>query len=243
MTKPADGSEMKKSIAEAVREALAEKEAADRQSKVEELLNSAEDTVRDLTETIQGKEAELAAASEERNELLAQVEELKAKADELEAKLADANKSSEELQERASTAEAELHKIAADRALEVRMANLEEAKVAKSGEKREAQAERVRGMSDEEFAAYKEELIELRQAVEAELKEKAANSEGADESEDEGDGVEVAAADIEGARRSAEGEAAANTLNVETASEDLRAKFARFGKAMAANLSKDPRDQ
>ena len=59
-----------------------------------------------------------------------------------------------------------------DRAAEVRMADLEDAGVARSD--RDSQVTKVREMTDEDFASYKDELVSIREAVVAEL-EKARN--------------------------------------------------------------------
>lgn len=223
-------------IREAVREALAEKEEANRLEKVEELLQTAEDTINELTSTINKKDSELAASTEAQEDLKAKLEELQTKHAELEEKLAAAGNTTQELEERASKAEKELADIAADRQLELRMAELEEAKVSSTDdERRKAQADRIRGMSDEEFAAYKQELVELRSRLEAELVKTNTEEASKEEVEDEG-GEGVAPADLEKARKEQAAAAAAATLNIEVASEDIKSKYAKLGMAMAERL-------
>lgn len=217
-------------IREAVAEIMAAKEDAERFNTIEALLTDSQGTINGLTDVISEKEQELATSTEEVTALKAKVEELEAKAEEFLAQLADASKASEELTERATVAEKELAGIAADKALAGRMAELEEAKVALSGEKREAQELRVRGLDEEEFAAYRDERVELRALLAAELKEAAS---AAAEGKDDNKGVtaeEVAAVAAA---------AAAATLNVETASASVLSKYADFGETLAASMRGD----
>lgn len=217
-------------IREAVAEVMAAKEDAARFNTIEALLNDSQSTINELTESISEKELELATSSEEVTALKTKVEELEAKAEEFLAQLADASKTSEELTERASLAEKELAGIAADKALAGRMADLEEAKVALSGDKREAQETRVRDMGEEEFAAYRDERVELRALLEAELKEAAS---AADEGKNDDKGVTAEEAAAVAAV------AAAATLNVETASASVVSKYLDFGETLAASMRGD----
>ena len=160
-------------IREAVSQIMAAKEDAERVNTIEALLNDSQKTITDLTESIETKEQELSASAEEVTVLKTKVEELEAKAEECQVMLTDAKKGADALEERASVAEKELAGLEAARALVGRMVELEEAKVALSGEKRAGQEDRVSTMTEEEFAAYKEERTELRAELEAELKEAA----------------------------------------------------------------------
>lgn len=207
-------------IREAVNEIMAAKEDADRVNTIEALLNDSQKTITDLTEVITNKESELAASAEEVTNLKAKVEELETKAQEFQGMLAESQDGAKVLEERASAAEGELASIAADRALAGRMAELEEAKVVLSGDKRTAQEERVRNMSEEEFASYKEERTELRAQLEAELKEAAS----ATDSDAAGDSADDVAA------------AAAVTLNVENASASVQNKYLNFAETLAASM-------
>ena len=91
-------------VREAVKEALAEKEEAQRLLKVEELLVAAETAVKDLTDSVTSKEEELASATEQCEALKTQVEELQTKATELEEKLNQAGEESKGIEERAVAA-------------------------------------------------------------------------------------------------------------------------------------------
>lgn len=234
-----DMEKLKGGIREAFREALAEKEEENRLSKVEELLGQAEATINGLADVVTQKEGDLASISEDRDSLAALVEELKTKAAELEAQISVSSKETEDLEERASLAEKKLADIEAEKRLTGRMVELDEAKVALSGEKREAQSARICEMSDEAFVSYKEERVELRSDLEAQLKSEAAAvvaaaaGEGAQrQGEENGEGV--IPADLDKAYKATAAAAAAATLNIEVVSEDLKSKY----REMAENLAK-----
>lgn len=231
-------------VREAVREALAEKEEAERLSKVEDLLNTAEATINGLTDTISQKDEELASVADQRDSLKTLVEELQTKATELDEKLAQAEEEKRVIEERASVAEQELASLEANRRLAARVSELEEVKVLKSDEeKRVVQTARIRDLSDEEFASYKEELVELRSDLEEELRKEAAEATDVGDDTDGavaaagGDVVEVAPADL-GNKETASAAAAA-LLNIEVPSEDITSKFQAFANQMAKQFVSD----
>jgi hypothetical protein len=123
-----------------------------------------------------------------------------------------------------------------DKAAEERMKQLEEAGVSSGSE---SQVAKIREMSDEEFASYKEERVELRNAVIAELE---ANKEAPAEEAAEEEVEEEAAAEEEAAEEEVEtppaevdpNKAISAALNMESIpSTDLVSKYAEMGKAMA----------
>lgn len=211
-------------IREAVADIMSAKEDAERVHAVESLLQDSQNAITELTDAVKSKDLELAASSEEVISLRDKIEELELKAAEFQATLAESKQETVEVTERASVAEGKLADIAADASQAARMGELEEAKVALSGEKRPAQEEKVRGMGEEEFASYKEERIEFRAQLEAELKEAAS-----------------AAEDLKGpiSDEAVNAEGAIVTLNVETASETLTEKYRNFGKHLAASMLED----
>ncbi len=219
---------------EAVREAMAEKEEADRLSKMEELLTTATAETGALTEVLATKEEEIVSASGERDSLAAQLEELRIETEKLKDALVAASKDNEKLEERASTAEATLAGIEAEKNLAGRMAELEEAKVIKAEDKRTAQEDKVRGLSEEEFATYKEELVDFRTEWEAEkavAEKEAASKEQADEKAEA-----VADAEKEKAQKEEASAAAAAALNIEVASESTLKKYLSWGKQLADDM-------
>ena len=116
------------------------------------------------------------------------------------------------------------------------MTELAEAKVAKSDEEAlEAQKTRVRGMSNEEFASYKADLVEIRKSVEDQVR---AELEAASNKNKSEDGLDVAPADLDAASR----ENAAALPDVEGSGvDDISAKYQSFGNAMAKAMRKDDR--
>jgi len=224
-------------IREAVREALAEKEEANRLAKVEELLTDAESTINELTQVVAAKDEELSTASVSSEALKAKVEELETKLADLGNKLDETEKSREDNEKRATAAETELASIAAENRLAGRMAELEAEKIAVSGEARVAQEERVRELSDEEFNAYKTERVELRNQLEAEFKTAAEAAAAATGNTDTAKG-DTLPADIEKARKEDAAAAAAATLDVEVASESIKNKYLEMANTMAERLRK-----
>ena len=214
--------DFQKEIRDALKEAVAGVSEESRLDKVSALLEKADSTISELIETVELKDDELSKSEEAmaalKKEVLdldhAQVKEL----ERLTSELKEAQEKAVAAEERATKAESELTGISHDRRLELRVAELAEAKVLKAGEKLEAQKTRIRAMSDEDFAAYKEELVDLRQAVEAAL-------------QDQGDeGVNIAPPVIDKG-------AAAGVLNVEQMNNaDRKSQMAEFGQALAKLL-------
>jgi len=219
---------------------FSEKEEAEVRRKTEEALQRSAETISELTTALEGKNSES-------EEVATQVEELNTKIAELTSELEAAQDEKASADEKLTEAENTIEEMKKDKAAEARMAELEEAGVA-SG--KEAQTARVREMADEEFVAYKEERIELRSAVIAELEssegseeegaEEGSEEEGAEEgSEEEGaeEGSEEGSEEEEVDTPPAEidpGQAVSAALNFETVpSSDVMSKYAEMGKAMA----------
>ena len=218
-------------IREVFKDMVAEQEQDVRLAKAEEVLKTAEATISNLTDTISKRDEEIATAADESNSLKARVEELEAKARELEEQLTKATEDNEGLTARAEASEKELAGIAAERRLEVRIAELSEAKVAQAGEKLEEQKAKIRDMQDEEFASYKEELTSFRALLEEQLREETAST--SEETAEET--VEVAPAKIS---ESTKEEAAVAALNVEGDAPTKEDQYLDMGKAMAARIAK-----
>lgn len=222
-------SEMNDKVRDAVKEELKKHEISEQLGEVEAQLELAQTSITDLTEVLAAKDGELAKLTEERSELLKQLATLDEKLKGLEAKVAEVEKLGTDFEQRAVAAETALADISKDRALEVRMRELEEAKVAKRGEKLQLQKAKVREMSTEEFAAYRDELVEVRAEVEASFKAAAAV-----EDEKPADEIVTPPADLSAAGK----EAAA--LNVEGATvESFKDRVRLLGEAMANKIQKD----
>lgn len=218
---------------------FSEKEEAEVRRKTEEALQKSAETIGELTAALEEKNSES-------EEVATKLEELEAKVAELQTELEAAQTEKASADDKLAEAEQTIEEMKKDKAAEARIAELEEAGVS-SG--KEAQMAKIREMNDEEFAAYKEERIELRNAVIAELEsnqpekevseeeneEASEESEEASEenneeeaSEEEGEEVDTTPANVD------PGHAISAALNFETIpSKDVVSKYAEMGKAMA----------
>jgi chromosome segregation ATPase len=209
----------------AVESALVAREGDDRAASIEASLEKANTMVTDLKDAIESKAAELAAREEDNTELKAQLEELVARVAELGEKLAKTEEEKKSLETRATAAEEHLSDLAKESKLTQRLCQLEEAKVAKSGDKLDAQLAQVKELSDEEFASYLEDRVELRASIEESMIAQATVA-GDEE-------VEIAPADVERALT----EVAALVPNIEeTPEETIEDMYAKLGNAMAASV-------
>ncbi len=207
-----------------------------RLDKLNQLVATAESTISELLENVKSKDGELAKSDGDRKVLADQVEELVAKNKQLEEQLAareaelkDTDDKRASAEQRATAAEAVLTEAAAVRTLEARIAELAEAKVLKSGEKLDAQKTKVASMSDEEFASYRDELVDVRSEFEASLKVVATDAVVAD--------ADAGVVDVAPPQITVETAAAGALLDVESVEPStLKSEAARFGAALAKRL-------
>lgn len=243
--------ELKSEIESVVTSIFSEKEEADIRRKTESALQESAEKVQDLTTCLEERNEEISTLTET-------VTEREEKIQNLESELEAAKKEVEESNDKLTGAENALEEMKKDRAAELRMTELVEAKVVDSD--KEAQLVKVREMADEEFATYRDERIALRQAVIDELaaareeegsdegaegSPKEGSEEGADEGSDEGseDGSEEGSG--EGSEEGLEpanidpGQAVAAALNMEIIpTADMITKYSELGKAMAVRMTK-----
>jgi len=247
---------LKQDVEAAVAEIFSQKEEAEQKARTEEALQKSADIIVELTEALEVKNAE---ASEKADEIV----ELEDKLVNLNSELEAAQKEVTEANEKLANAEKAIEDMKKDKAAELRMSELTTAGVVRSD--KEGQTAKVREMSDEEFAAYRDELIDIRKAVEAELA-KAANeteeeeaaegtpatetSESAPEAEEEENEEAAGEEDAESSDEASEEEetppanvdptqAVAAAMNLEVRpSDDMMAKYLKMGKAMASRMTK-----
>jgi chromosome segregation ATPase len=245
--------ELKKDVEAMVSEIFSQKEEAEQRAETEKALQTSAETITKLTEALEGKIAES-------EEVAKQIEDLESKIEAMTSELEAAKKTADESAAKLAEAENTIEEMKKDKAAELRMAELAEARVALSD--RDAQTAKVRGMEDEEFASYKEELVSLRSAVEAELAKAKPEEEVASEEEtqeevatEETEGeveVETEVANEEETTEETEeaseetppanvdpGAAIAAAMNLEIKpSDNLLAKYAKLGEAMAKRIAK-----
>lgn len=246
--------ELKKDIEAAVSEIFSQKEEAEQKARTEEALQKSADVITELTDSLD-------ALTETAKEHESEVAELVARIDELTSELEAAKNEATENANKLAESEKTIDEMKKDKAAELRMSELTTAGVALSN--KEAQTAKVREMSDEDFASYKDELIAVREAVKAELaknveveteeaagtEEEAASEEetetAEEENEEEASEEETEEASEEDAEETQPAEidknkAVAGALNLEVfPSDDVLAKYRKFGEAMAARMKKD----
>jgi len=167
----------KKDIEAHVASIFSEKEEAEMRRKTEDALQKAAVTIEDLTNSLEEKTTEA-------DELESKFSENTDKISTIESELEAAKEEIETIKTQLSDKESEIEEMKKDITADVRMVGLEEAGVIhKNEEAKTNQIAKVREMSDDEFTAYKDELISVRQAVMDELA--IAATEGASEGETE----------------------------------------------------------
>jgi chromosome segregation ATPase len=191
-------------VKELIKDVLKQSAEAGLQADVEEALKEAEKSVSDLTDKIAEVEAKAATDT-------ATIETLESSKSELETELAAKKEEitsltteKESLLERAEKAENVLDTMKKDKLVSDRLTELTELKVARAGEALEAQTQLIREMSEEEFAAYKTDMVALREelliSVKADIESANVNNDSkGTETNTEGDaGVTTPPADVEG---------------------------------------------
>jgi len=233
---------LKQDVEAVVAKIFSEKEEAEIRRQTESALSEAATTIDELTNSLEASTVEVTDKAEK-------LSEAEAKIQTLESELEAARAETEEAKQKAVESESALEEIKKDRATELRVAELKKAGVISD---KETQSSKVREMSDEEFASYKNELVSIREAVIAELsKSKPAAEEEAEEKEEEkaeeeeeekaeeeeekgeeeekaDEGKEVPPAKID------PGQAISAALNFEIfPSDDMTKKYQDMGKSMA----------
>lgn len=253
--------ELKKDVESAVTEIFSQKEEAEQKAETEKALQKSAETISELTDALEGKNAD-------DSEIAKQITDQESKIEELTSELEAAKKDSEETAKKLAESENMIEEMKKDKAAEIRMSELADAGVALSD--KDAQASKVREMEDEDFVSYKEELVSLRSAVEAELAKANVDDEVASEEETQEETQEEIAEEEEVVvEDNEEEEAASEEVNDEEASDeetseetppanvdpnlavaaamnmevqpsdDVVAKYAKMGEAMAKRITKD----
>jgi len=241
---------LKTDVEAVVAKIFSEKEDADIRKQTEVALQEAANTIDELTTSLESSNTEVSEVSEELSTAKNTIQNL-------ETELEAARTKIEEVKTKADESESALEEIKKDRATEIRVAELEEAGVISD---KEVQSSKVREMSDEEFASYKNELVSIREAVIAELSK--SNEEAAkvpvekeekkeviaEEETAEEEVLETAEEELENAEEEVKvvppakvdpGQAVSAALNFEIfPSADMQSKYQSMGKAMANLMTK-----
>ena len=238
------GDQLSNDVAKIVDDIFKQKEESEMIKATEEALQRSTDTINELTESLEAKdqelndkESEILGLNENIQTLEARVTELEKEKSTFEAEKATFETEKADIIKRAEEAELKIAEMEKDRLAETRLNELKEAGVAATDT--EDQASKVREMSDEDFASYKEELVAIRKAVIAELKLSGEESdEGSSGGSDEGseeDEENAANSDLEtNAMHSV-----AAALNMEVMpNRDMIAKYKELGNQMAENIKR-----
>ncbi|MCK5764226.1 MAG: hypothetical protein KAH05_08905 [Clostridiales bacterium] len=227
---------------------FSEKEQAAQISKTQDALNESAQTIDELTQSLESTKTELETAQENASQ---ESKEKDSKIDELTTELEAAQGKVEKVEAELVSAEESLENMKKDQLAEARIDELKESKVAMTNDL-EVQTAKVRDMSEEEFASYKEDRIVLRTAVEKELEEAAVTA--AAEAKAKADSEAAASEGQEGGETASEeinteeditppvevspGQAMASAMNFESKpSEDMVKKYADLGKSMATLMT------
>lgn len=236
-----DKNELYNEVKQAVDAIFNEKEEAEKQKKAEEALRKSATTIDELTKELESNKSEYSELETKYNEVSASVEEKDQTISSLEEEKSNLQKSieekdeeianlkeelegikpkKEEVETELSNVKEELDNIKKDRLAETRIAELEEAKVANKD--KESQMKKIRDMSDEEFSAYKEELISLRETIVASIEE---------DTEDKN--KKKSFANVDGKNKN-------SAFNLESQSgSDFNDEYDELGKAMASLMSNE----
>lgn len=228
------------------------KEEADIRKETEEALRDSASQINKLTEELQSKDATITELNQEISTLKEEVvashtstEQLTSEKTVLEEEKAAWEAEKTELTKKLEEATTTLDNMQKEATASVRMEELTKAGVSATTEKaKNDQLSKLKDMSDEEFASYKNELVSVRESILAELKAKEesandANSAGStsQESASAGNDDDVAVASSRPPINPNYAVAAA--LNMEIVpTQDVTSKYAKFGKAMAARMKK-----
>lgn len=222
---------LRKEIEDVVSKIFSEQEESEQRKQTEDMLTQSAEAIDSLTTSLESK-------TEEVKTLEASVDEKDKKIEDLNTELEAARKEIEDYTLKLSESEQMVANMQKDMATKERMIELEEASVVTNPETVPA---KVREMTDEEFAAYKDELISLRKAVEVELakslekpepkkEDEIISKEEVDEEVASDDGTPPANVDTE--------DAVSAALNLEVSSNDIKSKYQKLGQAMADSMKK-----
>ena len=237
--------DIEKDILAIVEKVFSKKEEASQKQAMQDALTESATTIENLTTELETLQSAVEAAKVSADEELATKN---TKISEVTAELEAAQKKTEELEVELSAIKEEMENIKKDKVAEARMLELEEAKVKFSTDV-EKQFAKVREMSDEDFASYKAERVELRSAVAKELAEQQASVTTTVDNNDTVTTVVTENANdtnevITPAPNVGPGQAMASAMNFETKpSDDVVKKYAELGKAMAASFKIESADK
>jgi len=153
-----------------VAEILAVEDTAQHKALLEEAFEEAKTQITDL-------ESALETATEEKDKLVDDIEALKAEKEELEKSASDTDSEKDDLKKALDEATKKIEELTKqiedmekDAAMNLRIGDLDKLGLLSKGKAADKQKAKVRDMSNEEYAEYKDELLELRAGWEESVK-------------------------------------------------------------------------
>ena len=216
---------LKKDIESMVAEIFSEKEDVAKKRLTEEALEKSAKVVTELTETVVEKDSMITDLETKISDVEGILTENSEAIEAEKAKVVELEKQLEETTTKLSASELQVIEMEKDMAADVRIVELKDNKVNSTDQSE--QFKKVREMSDDEFASYKKELIDLRKSITEELASEE-NSGVSDDSTNSNDSTVTPDMDID----SNNSEQAA--LNLEADTNDVVSDYTDLGKAMAA---------
>jgi hypothetical protein len=223
---------LKKQVEDAVNAIFASKEENTNRQKAEDALQASADTIQDLTSQVEVATEATGAVEAKVVELETQVETATAEKAEMveqhEVALKEATDAKEAADVELEKVTLELSTMKKEITADKRMAELGTAGVVR--EATDVQRAKVMEMTDEEFAAYSEELVSIKAQVIESLKGK--EDATADVDADADDAIDTPPANVDPEKT------AQAALNLESQpSQDMASKYVDLGKAMAAAVT------
>lgn len=169
--------QLNQDVRKAVDEVLKERDEMAMRQETEEALSKSADKINELVASLEAKDGEIVALGSKIEELESTVAELSCKIKELETQKEDLDKEKagfqtekEDLLKQLAESEASLENIRRDQLAASRLEDLKNNGVAAlDPEASKAQVAKIREMSDEDFETYKNDRVELRKDIVAEL--------------------------------------------------------------------------
>jgi len=217
---------LKKDIESMVAEIFSEKEDVAKKRLTEEALEKSAKVVTDLTDSVVEKDNTITDLETKISDVEAILTENSETIEAKKAKVVELEKQIEEVTTKLSASELKVVEMEKDTAADVRVAELKESKVNSTDQS--TQFKKVREMSDDEFASYKKELIDLRKSIKEELASEENSTVSDDNIDNNNETIVTPDMDID----SKNSEQAA--LNLETDTNDVVSDYTDLGKAMAA---------
>ena len=216
---------LKKDIESMVAEIFSEKEDVAKKRLTEEALEKSAKVVTELTDSVVEKDSMITDLETKISDVKGILTENSEAIEAEKAKVVELEKQLEEATTKLSASELQVIEMEKDMAADVRIVELKDSKVNSTDQP--TQFKKVREMSDDEFASYKKELIDLRKSITEELAS-GENSGVSDDSTNSDGSTVTPDMDID----SKNSEQAA--LNLEADTNDVVSDYTDLGKAMAA---------